>query len=435
MRIQIVLSVLAAAGLSACALVKPINPNPVFPMSDEHIVISKADHRLKADSVNCAVSAENWEPLVQPSAYSQFVISSYCAFKATDTEKQTRIVDFVEKGIALSKHACEDFFNKLEDRRTQTNVTQSGINIAGSAITAALAEAGGHQRAIFNLATGLTATNAGMETYQAAFLLTPALKELRDLIQNGRQSRADAMKTKTTSNGGYSSFTEAKEDILAFDELCTHKVIADVVSKSLANNKFDFPDSTIPYESQKSAKTEKDKLCTIVKGSTGICTPDEYERLIAFASFDLIDRKILAAIPAPVPADLTPISAFITKLDLAENKDTGQANIAAIRRVAVNLRLESDPNVRLIQNSYLHLIETKPLKDKIADLTKAKSDNTTSAKANIENAAKFSSTVKDLDVLLKDSEARQTKRVPMDVKAAKLPERAIPFSYNVVPKN
>ena len=436
MKAQIATCIFAAAALSACSTVQPINPNPVFPLSDTHVEILKTDHRLKSDSIDCANPAEVWEDRIQPSAYSQFVVSSYCAFRtnAEDTEKP--FSDFVEKGIAASKQACNDFFNKLEDRRTQTNVTQTGINVAGSAITAALAEAGGHQRAVFNLATILTASNAGFETYRAAFLLTPALKELRDLIQNGRQSRADAMKTKAAEIGGYKSYTEAKEDILAYDELCTHKVIADVVNKSLSNNKFDFPDLGIPYENQKSAKSIKDKLCAAAKGANETCTEKEYEYLVAFASFDLTERVTLASMltPLPVPADLAPISVFIAKLELGESKDTGRANGEAIRKIEVLLKLDEDADVKRIKNNYSHLLSQKLIMDELAKMKKAQSESTKSTEKKNESAIKTTQGIQNMSDLLSTLETRRNQLVPSASKKAKSSGQAISFTYSVVPK-
>lgn len=436
MKAHIATCIFAAAALSACSTVQPINPNPVFPLSDVHVEILKADHRLQSDSINCANPAQIWEDRIQPSAYSQFVVSSYCAFRTTATETGKPFSDFVEKGIAASKQACNDFFNKLEDRRTQANVTQTGINVAGSAITAALAEAGGHQRAVFNLATILTASNAGFETYRAAFLLTPALKELRDLIQNGRQSRADAMKTKATEVGGYKSYTEAKEDILAYDELCTHKVIADVVNKSLANNKFDFPDLGIPYENQKSAKVIKEKLCAAAKGAKETCTEEEYEYLVAFASFDLAERVTLASMltPLPAPADLAPISVFIAKLELGDSKDTGRANGDLIRKIAVLLKLDEDADVKKIKNNYSHLLAQKSLKDEIAKMKKAQSESEKSSVKKSESEIKTTQGIQKMSDLLSTLETRRNQITPSASKKAKSSDQAISFTYSVVPK-
>ena len=436
-KLQSSLLISFAISVIGCSTVKPINPLPVFEPSNIAVTIDKETHHLSESDVKCDMPKEIWKKNVLPSAYSQFLISAVCAFRETQDQASDKFSRFTIDGVAFSNHSCEDFFNILEDRRTQSDVSKSAVNVAGSAITAALAEAGGHQRSIFNLATVMTAGNAGFEVYRAAFLLTPDLKQLRDLIQTGRTTRADAMRQKALEKK-YTSYTQVKEDLIAYDELCSHKVLVDVVNKSLANNKFTFPKQGIPYETRKANADTKRKMCETAEVEVASCTDEKFGMLVAFADFDLSDRKILKSLLElkSVPPDMEAIKPFVTKLELAEPSDKGRASVAAIRKMGIELGLSTDPGVALYVLAYQHLLQITSLK---AEIAKAQDSSAVSAGKKDSEKKVVETMQKELNATLAKMKDRidllsTTKETKAQSANKPTVDHTISFAYEIVPK-
>lgn len=217
-------------GLAGCASVAQNNtPTPIFasPSSSQDVSgLINTSGSITCNPGNVRISDNSI-----PSEFSQFAVLSYCAYSQDFVVYQKA---FVDKGITLSDQTCGVFFNELEAKRTGSSYLQTSANITGGAVTAVLAASTTHARALINTATLLTATNAWFEAYKSNFVLTPQLSKLQSKLQtNLRDPLAVQMKAKA-GTGGYSTFDDAKRDLLKYDQLCSHQVLMEIVTESVA---------------------------------------------------------------------------------------------------------------------------------------------------------------------------------------------------------
>lgn len=252
-----------------------------------------------------------------PSELTHFSVATYCAYK--ETRPETYWMDrFVTKGLGLSDDNCERFFNELELRRVEASYAQTNTNIAGTALTAVLAATDAHRRAIFNLATLLTAGNAWFENYKANYIMTPQLRKLHELVQGSlRDPIAAAILAKSQANG-YRTFDEAKRDLLRYDALCSHKVVYDIVTQSVAKAEiktFETPPDRSKVE--KAIEVKKAIYQAAAGGATGVAAgafaDGEFEGLYVLATTPAGDRvKAAKALVSLFPQ----IAPYVTKLGL-----------------------------------------------------------------------------------------------------------------------
>jgi hypothetical protein len=211
-------------------LQRTLEPEPIFPNPSSTISVT--------NQVDCSrESGLPQEGSSIPAEITQFSVAMYCAYTtqfSNPDEYKKWMVRFVDKGLALSDQTCGLFFDALEARRVEAAYSQTNMNLAGTAATAILALTGTHNRAIFNLATALTAGNAWFENYKANYIMTPQTRKIHDLIQYSLRDPIKADITRMSVTGGYRSFDAAKQDIMKYDALCSHKVISDVVTEAVA---------------------------------------------------------------------------------------------------------------------------------------------------------------------------------------------------------
>ncbi|MDN2702049.1 hypothetical protein O0881_08590 [Janthinobacterium sp. SUN100] len=273
----------AFINLVGCANVTKNNtPIPIFasPFEAQNMPEVASD----SGKIECSMSAPKSSDSSIPSEVSQFSVLSYCAYTGNISTYQEA---FVAKGISLADQTCGIFFRELEAKRTGSEYLQSSMNIAGSALTVILAASGSHARAVLNTATLLTASNAWFETYKSNFILTPELSKLQSKLQTDLKDPLAAQMNEKASKKGYTTFDDAKRDLLKYDELCSHQILYQIVSESVATAKletFDSPPSTPSSPKLAKALARINAIYSAASNNAaGIYGPGEFESLYAIA--------------------------------------------------------------------------------------------------------------------------------------------------------
>ncbi len=337
-----------ALAISGCSTNKLIAPQSLFGAPSD--ASSAAGFADTSGNVNCASVPLTADSSI-PSEFMQFGILSYCYYKTSDpatTSGQSNQIKFIDKGISLADQSCDVFFSQMEAQRLGVSYAQSNTNIAGSAILAALSISTDRTRAIFNMATLLTASNAFFESYKSNYILTPQLQKLHDKIQVGLKNPLAAQMKVKSENHGYRTFDDAKRDLLQYDRLCSHAVLQDIVTDSVAKSELSlFEPVAVPAldKPSKEALALIDRIYQIAtKNGAGQFGPVEFEKLYAVVKVDdEAERQASAKALKALDAKLAP---FIDNLKL----ETGSDNEIASTRVlflkaATLLKLDNSRDV------------------------------------------------------------------------------------------
>jgi len=360
--LSIALVVSVSAALSACAsLPRTLEPEPLFPKPSETI---DAAGLPKGQSGNLCDKTARLDGTRIPSELTRFAVAMHCAYQLepSDSDFQFWMVRFVDKGIALSNQTCEAFFDQLEARRVEAAYSQTNVNIGGTAVTAILAATNSNTRSIFNLATALTLANAWFENYKSNYILTPQLNKLYSKIQDSlRAPIAEQIVAKSKANG-YRSFDEAKQDVMKYDKLCSHKVLQDIVADSVA--KADLRPFTAPTSPEKSAQvaSSKQELYRIASGgAAGDFAAGEFEALYVVASTTPDVERIAMAKALTDPATgLEPkLASYVSKLGLDASTPTAGV-LANFQYVGEVSHLESSADVLAIRAKLKEKIANAP---------------------------------------------------------------------------
>lgn len=232
-----------SVSLVGCSTAGLTAPTPIFPAPDKQIDTSG----FPANALNC--DAPTKAPLLTdskniPTEFVQFGVLGYCYYSETDpaTPKANQLQEkFVAKGITLADQTCDQFFNRMEAQRQGVEYSQANTNTAGTGIIAALSFSGNHVRSVFNTATLLSASNGFYENYKSNFILTPQLQKLREKVQvNLKDPIAEQMRQKSRDHL-YTSYDDAKQDLLRYERLCSHTVLQDIVTDMVTKTEL------IPY--------------------------------------------------------------------------------------------------------------------------------------------------------------------------------------------
>lgn len=339
--------ILVSTLLGGCMhLSRTIEPERIFPAPSDTIDISKLPKA--ANGKICIKGKELKDGEKIPSELTQFSVAMYCLYQeplATD-DSRFWMKRFVDKGISLSNQTCELFFDDLEFRRVEASYSQTNLNIGGTAVTALIAATNNHMRTVLNLATLLTVGNAWFENYKSNYILTPQLRKLHDLIQTGlRDPIGNEIRSKNNANG-YTSFDEAKQDVLKYDALCSHKVIQDVVNESVAVARFKpLPSGQDPDKTAKAEATKNDVYALAVAPKKGgQFAIGEFEALYVVATMPDAESRVKAAV-ALTQLVVEPYTTYITNLTL-DKVSPIPSSILQFQYIGELLNLESNEKIK-----------------------------------------------------------------------------------------
>lgn len=352
------LVLLCAVLLSGCVnLSRTLEPEPIFPKPSEAINVSGLD-------TNCATTPGNVENNTIPAEIRQFAVAMNCAYQTQGDPAKFPfwMVRFIDKGIALSDQTCGLFFGELEKRRVEASHAQTNMNIAGTAVTAVFAAAENHARSIFNMATLLTTGNALFENYKAHYVMTPQLRKLHNKIQQGLRDPVKAqIKSKSAGSPGYRTFDEAKQDLMDYERLCSHAVIVDVITDSVAKAEITTFGATTSPEAAKLIEEIYQAAAPKADGATkaaGRFGNAEFELLYVAASSPEKDRPAFAkAIGELYPQVKTYIANL--KLDSTPSADI----LATFKYAAMLLGLEGRADIKDLKKKVSEYVAANPAPD------------------------------------------------------------------------
>lgn len=348
-----------AAVLSACSnLPRTLEPEALFPGPSQSMDVSGLS--TESDGSVCIKSSKLVRKQI-PSEATQFAVATFCAYQAqTQEDISFWMVRFVDKGIALSDYTCSAFFNQLESRRVEVAYSQTNMNLGGTAVTAVLAATGSNVRSIFNLATLLTVTNGWFENYKANYVLTPELDKLHTIIQDRLRAPIAVQVREKSGRGGYRSFDEAKRDVISYDQLCSHKVLQNVVSESIAKADLrPFSSGADPDKIARASALKQDIYQVASGGAAGDFAAGEFEALYALATTpgDSTQRTKAAKALSQLEPKLAP---YLTKLGL-DQPAIPAAVIANFQLVGELMSLASSADVRDIRAKIKQKVDATPL--------------------------------------------------------------------------
>ena len=356
MKVSGILVLVFAALLAGCGnLQRTVEPEPIFaaPRSPVQAPAMPVD----SNGSVCITNGKLPDGSI-PAEITQFSVAMYCAYQRVpeDPDYGKWMLRFVDKGLSLSDQTCEDFFNALESRRVEASYAQTNMNIGGAAATAILAVTDAHRRSIFNLATALTTGNAWFENYKANYIMTPQTRKVHDLIQNDLRGPIRTQIVAKSQANGYRSFDEAKQDIMKYDALCSHKVIQDVVTEAVARAELRTFETSLPGSKAEKADAEKSAIYKVASGgAAGGFTGSEFEALYAVATMPTDAERAEAA---QALVDLhSAFATYVTNLGL-DNSAAQPPTLTRFRYAGELLGLESSPVVSSL---------SKAIKDRMAE--------------------------------------------------------------------
>ena len=275
--------------LGGCAnMGRSVEPEPFLPPTKAPLDVG-ALFQVKVDPSTCQSGGAGMTFLKADatihSDYTRFIAYAYCTQETEhlaneETKKvvfQQHTQRFVELGIAVADGLCREYFDVLEGRRVEARYNQTNMNVAGGVITALLAAAGGHQRAVLNLATGLTAGNAWYENYKSNYVLTPELRKLYDKVRQLQEKTSAEMRAQARPEGPtsatanrYNTYGAAKADLVEYADLCSHKVMVDILNKSLDMARFTTEDVATPSANRDAAEALNAELSGLAGNKDGL---------------------------------------------------------------------------------------------------------------------------------------------------------------------
>ena len=237
------------------------NPDPLFVSPGTTYVLPPDLKGIDISRTDCEASWLKSQINAIPSDVDRFAAAMSCSLRGDATQHAR----FVEVGRLLASRQCDVFMDSLEDKRVHTGYNQTNMNTLVAAAAAILAKSGHHAQAIFNLATGAVAANSLVDNYRANYVMTHSLYQLRQKIREGKAA-LDATVNTNIAQRSYSTFDQAKQDLMDYGDWCTHKTLVYIINTALAETKItaETPEQTLAAKDKQAlfdqAKTANDKI-------------------------------------------------------------------------------------------------------------------------------------------------------------------------------
>lgn len=241
---------MAVLALGGCATINDLlqtNPDPLFTAPNTALVLPSTVNGLGAPTTDCESKWLAAQTTAIPSDVDRFTAAMSCSLRGGPAQHAR----FVEVGRLLATRQCDVFLDSLEDKRVHTGYNQTNMNTLVAGAAAVLAKTGHHAQSIFNLATGAVAANALIDNYRANYVMTHSLYQLRKKIKEG-QLLLDTAIDAAIAHQSFTSFDDAKQDLLDYGEWCSHKTLVDIINSALRDTK-------ISAETPEQSLASKDK--------------------------------------------------------------------------------------------------------------------------------------------------------------------------------
>jgi hypothetical protein len=213
--------------------------------------------------------------------------------EASRTEAQSNagaVSEYLDAGVSLSNVACEIWFTGLARTERDTTLTKDLMNVVGNFILGVAGINGASPTSLGRGALGLSAANTAFEVYRADVLLG-SIEDLRTKIRDDRKVAEDALLARTDI-----TYDAAMRRLLEYHHLCSVERIKVLLSTSLANVKFERPDTTLATPIDKAKATA---LVTTLKAQIG-----NVDALLQ--DQDLLYQAYLALVVYPTEDDSNP---------------------------------------------------------------------------------------------------------------------------------
>jgi hypothetical protein len=319
------------ATLQGCGTLKDLqrtNPDALFDAPDTRVA-AEFPTSVTPGASNCE---DNWikaQKNAIPSDVERFTAAMYCALGGARPEWAR----FTEVGRSLADRHCNIFMDTLEDRRVHVGFNQTNITTMIGAASAILAKVGGHTQAIFNLAQGQLVTNALSENYKSHYIMSNAIHQLREKMKSGQAVLREEMQ-KSIEGQSYTSFDDAKDDLMDYGDWCSHKTLIHIINESLSATRYglESPASAI-------GKEDFQALLAVAKAA------DPSISLKALGNADMLTLFVFAS------KESTEIITLVERLDKVAGTPakSGWATILKsdqIAKVIKALKLETDEAMR-----------------------------------------------------------------------------------------
>jgi hypothetical protein len=280
--------------LQGCGTLKDLqrtNPDALFDAPDTRVTTAFPAGVLSGSS-NCEDAWIRAQTNAIPSDVERFTAVMYCGIGGS----RSHWARFAEVGRSLADRHCNIFMDTLEDRRVHVAFNQTNITTMIGVASAILAKVGGHTQAIFNLAQGQLVTNAVSENYKSHYIMSNSIHQLREKMKSGQAVLREEMQ-KSIEAQSYTSFDDAKDDLMDYGDWCSHKTLIHIINESLSATRYglDSPESAIGKEDFQAllavAKATDPSISLKALGNADMLT------LFVFASKESAEiKKILEAL-------------------------------------------------------------------------------------------------------------------------------------------
>ena len=293
------------------------NPDPLFVSPGTTYVLPPDLKGIDISRTDCEASWLKSQINAIPSDVDRFAAAMSCSLRGDATQHAR----FVEVGRLLASRQCDVFMDSLEDKRVHTGYNQTNMNTLVAAAAAILAKSGHHAQAIFNLATGAVAANSLVDNYRANYVMTHSLYQLRQKIREGKAA-LDATVNTNIAQRSYSTFDQAKQDLMDYGDWCTHKTLVYIINTALAETKIttDTPEQSLAAKDKQTLFDQAKGVNDKIKGKA--LTDRQFSLLFA-----LSNRASAARIGAIAKLDVVDAVKKTTKWE-DPLKDTDLALIA-----------------------------------------------------------------------------------------------------------
>lgn len=241
---------MGALALGGCATMNDLlqtNPDPLFTAPNTALVLPSTVRGLGTQTTDCESTWLAAQTTAIPSDVDRFTAAMSCSLRGGPAQHAR----FVEVGRLLATRQCDVFLDSLEDKRVHTGYNQTNMNTLVAGAAAVLAKTGHHAQSIFNLATGAIAANSLIDNYRANYVMTHSLYQLRKKIKEG-QLLLDTAIDAGIAHQSFTSFDDAKQDLLDYGDWCSHKTLVDIINTALRDTK-------ISAETAEQSLASKDK--------------------------------------------------------------------------------------------------------------------------------------------------------------------------------
>lgn len=353
------LSILLTLTMGGCATTGLTGPKPLFPPPDEQVDMTGYSSAALSCGETKTVILTNSGAI--PTEFIQFGVLGYCYYNELDplSENGKRLQKkFISKGLALADQTCDQFFNKMELERQGLSYMQGNTNTLGTALVAALSFSGNHTRSIFNTATLLAVANGLYENRKANYILTPQIQKLREKIQISlRDPIALQMKEKST-NDGYTSFDDAKQDLLKYDRICSHTVLQDIVTDMVTKSElvqYNSSATSFPL-SEETERVLSEIYSQATGGTAGKYTQGEIEALYAIASIEDEKKRKDAALAVSKFDPKLAVHIATLQLDTGSNASISELRVR-LNKIGALLGLEKKGSVADIRKKIAEQVQ------------------------------------------------------------------------------